>query len=75
MVKQSWGPDTGKKGMMNLCRKMHRLKIQCSFWNREVFGNIFHNTTKAKLEADDLEKKFFNDPSPSNLSTHHYPSP
>lgn len=53
--------------MNKLYKKLKRLQDHCSTWNKQIFGNIFQNTSLAIKEVDTAKKLFFEDPSSPNL--------
>lgn len=58
----------GGRGIIKFCNKLNRLKKHCSNWNKDAFGNIFHNTKVAQQNANETKKKFFENPFPLNLT-------
>ncbi|KAL0434142.1 UNVERIFIED_CONTAM: hypothetical protein Slati_2748500 [Sesamum latifolium] len=56
-----------EQGMLKLKIKLSRLKQHLRHWNKEVFGNLFHNISQAEIAVQQAEKTYDSNPSDVNL--------
>ncbi|EOY06959.1 Uncharacterized protein TCM_021521 [Theobroma cacao] len=70
-VEKSWRVPMQATGMLVFWQKQQRLKRDLKWWNKQIFGDIFHNLKLAEAEAAERELHFQQDPSILNRNLMH----
>ncbi|EOY06960.1 Uncharacterized protein TCM_021522 [Theobroma cacao] len=70
-VERSWRVPIQATGMLAFWQKQQRLKRDLKWWNKQIFGDIFHNLKLAEAEAATRELHFQQDPSLINRNLMH----
>ncbi|EOY02245.1 Uncharacterized protein TCM_016772 [Theobroma cacao] len=70
-VERSWKVPMQATGMLGFWQKLQRLKRDLKWWNKHIFGDIFHNLKLAESEAAEKELLFQQDPSILNRNLMH----
>ncbi|EOY34749.1 Uncharacterized protein TCM_042329 [Theobroma cacao] len=70
-VERSWRVPMQATGMLVFWQKQQRLKRDLKWWNKQIFGDIFHNLKLAEAEAAERELHFQQDPSILNRNLMH----
>ncbi|XP_051117364.1 uncharacterized protein LOC127242076 [Andrographis paniculata] len=66
-VRESWEVPTWVSGLLSLRLKLGRLERILRWWNRHVFGDVFHILAEAERKAAECEAEYDRDPSESTL--------
>ncbi|KAL0427612.1 UNVERIFIED_CONTAM: hypothetical protein Slati_2936000 [Sesamum latifolium] len=67
VIEKCWKMPVVEQGMLKLKIKLTRLKQHLKQWNKDVFGNLFHNISQADLAVQQAEKAYDTNPSDDNL--------
>ncbi|KAL8499570.1 hypothetical protein ACS0TY_019524 [Phlomoides rotata] len=59
----AWDVHTGEFGMLNLQLKLGAVKRRLKWWNRHIFGDIFHKVKAASDAVVHAEAAYLADPS------------
>ncbi|KAL8537887.1 hypothetical protein ACS0TY_012856 [Phlomoides rotata] len=62
-VRMAWDVNTGEFGMLNLQLKLGAVKRRLKWWNRHIFGDIFHKVKAASNAVVHAEAAYLADPS------------
>ncbi|KAK6157401.1 hypothetical protein DH2020_011649 [Rehmannia glutinosa] len=63
-IRDVWDAPTGTQGMPNLHHKLIRVKQRLTWWNWNIFGNIFSKLHEAEQKVASCEQLFDSQPSP-----------
>ncbi|XP_058106472.1 uncharacterized protein LOC131249718 [Magnolia sinica] len=62
LIKKAWEGECATQPMLNVHLKLKKTKQLLKVWNKEVFGNIFHQIHRAKEELEILDNRMQNAP-------------